>query len=180
MRKFLSILVGLYCCIGYIYGQSVHGVISDNNGSPLVAATVEVLANRDSTHIAGTTTDLNGNYRLDIASGSYIIKTSYVGFKSVQKRIILFNNHNLQVDFELQEEAMSLNEVAVVATGVVVKGDTTTYFTNSYRTGHERSLKDVLEVLPGVKVDPNTNAITANGKSIRKISHHTGINESIC
>lgn len=169
MKNFLSILASLFCCIGHVYAQSVSGKIIDDTGSPLVAATVEVLASRDSTHIAGTTADLNGSYKFDIAAGSYIIRTSYVGYTSAQKRIILFNNHNLQVDFMLQEEAMLLDEVAVIATGVVVKGDTTTYFTNSYRTGHERNLKDVLEVLPGVKVDPNTNAITANGKSIRKI-----------
>lgn len=169
MRNFLFILVSLYCCIGHVFAQSVSGIITDSNGSPLVAATVEVLTSRDSTHIAGTTSDIKGNYRFDIASGCYIIRTSYVGFISSQKRIMLFNNHNLQVDFMLQEEAILLDEVPVVATGMSVKGDTTTYFTNSYRTGHERNLKDVLEVLPGVKVDPNTNAVTANGKSIRKI-----------
>ena len=169
MKQILFSLICLCCSISHINAQSISGTISDNSGSPLVAATIEVLTSRDSTHISGTTADLNGSYKFDIAAGSYIIRTSYVGYTSAQKRIILFNNHNLQVNFMLQEEAMLLDEVAVIATGVVVKGDTTTYFTNSYRTGHERNLKDVLEVLPGVKVDPNTNAITANGKSIRKI-----------
>ena len=95
MRKFLTILVSLYYCIGHVYAQSISGKIIDDTGSPLVAATVEVLASRDSTHIAGTAADLNGSYKFDIAAGSYIIRTSYVGYTSVQKRIILFNNHNL-------------------------------------------------------------------------------------
>ena len=169
MRRFISILVGLLCCVGHICAQSIGGTIIDNNGAPLAAAAVEVLAGRDSTHIVGTTTDLNGFYRFDIAAGSYIIRTSYVGFASAQQRIILFKNRDLKVDFKLQENAMLLDEVAVVATGVEVKGDTTTYIANLYKTGKERNLKDVLEVLPGVNIDPNTNAITANGKSIRKI-----------
>ena len=131
MKQILFSLICLCCSISHINAQSISGTISDNSGSPLVAATIEVLTSRDSTHISGTTADLNGSYKFDIAAGSYIIRTSYVGYTSAQKRIILFNNHNLQVDFMLQEEAMLLDEVAVIATGVVVKGDTTTYFTNS-------------------------------------------------
>lgn len=87
MRKFLTILVSLYCYIGHMYAQSISGKIIDDTGSPLVAATVEVLASRDSTHIAGTATDLNGSYKFDIAAGSYIIRTSYVGFTSAQKEL---------------------------------------------------------------------------------------------
>lgn len=169
MKRYLSILVGFYCCIGHIDAQSITGTVTDNSGAPLAAATIEVLASKDSARIEGAITDLNGSYGFNIASGSYIVRASYIGFASASKRVMLFNNNKLRVDFTLQEEAMSLDEVSVIAMGVVVKGDTTTYFTNSYRTGQERNLKDILEVLPGVNVDPGTNAITANGKSIRKI-----------
>ncbi len=82
---------------------------------------------------------------------------------------MLFNNTEMKVDLTMNEKIIELHEVTVKSSGIKKQGDTTTYFTNYYKTGQEKNVRDILEKLPGINIDRNTNAITANGKSVSKI-----------
>ena len=48
-------------------------------------------------------------------------------------------------------------------------GDTTTYITRKFTTGQEQTLGDVLETLPGFKVDKENSTVEANGKPVTRI-----------
>lgn len=167
---FLLFLLMLACSEA-IYGQNgVSGHLRDNDGNAVTFATVEIVSCKDSSFMIKAVSGTDGAYRFnDLPGGSYIVKASIIGLETASKKIMLFKNSDLNVDLVLGEKVIQLDEVVVQATGVDVRGDTTTYFTNHYKTGQEKTLGEVLQELPGLKIDPNTNAISANGKPVRKI-----------
>ena len=89
-------------------GININGSVWDEQGNPLPGVNVTV----KSTTI-GTTTDVNGNYFLEVPSKNSVLVFSYIGFKS--KDIQVGNQININVN--LYEEYNSLEEVVVVGYG---------------------------------------------------------------
>ena len=85
------------------YGvRTIQGIVVDESGEPLIGATVMIPATA-----IGTVTDLDGQYRLDVPTGTTQLEVSYTGYNSVrtgitsgQQRIVM-------------EEGMALEEVVV-------------------------------------------------------------------
>jgi hypothetical protein len=90
---------------GSLYGK----VIDKNTQEPLIGATVSVdQLNR------GTSTDVEGNFRLTLPVGNYTIKVTFVGYQtSVKYNINLTSGNAQSVNFELQAETATLGEVTV-------------------------------------------------------------------
>lgn len=61
----------------------------------------------------GTTTNTFGFYSLSLPQGDYELVVSFIGYKSIRKAISL-KEQNLQLDFKLEEETETLNEVTVI------------------------------------------------------------------
>ena len=86
---------------------TVRGTVTDKNGDPLIGASVKV---KDQ-NIA-TVTDIDGKYSLTVARGSVLVCT-YVGFVTTEQTA----NGNRSVDFVLDEQNRSLNELVVIGYG---------------------------------------------------------------
>ena len=95
--------------------QKVSGVIKDENGEPVIGASITVKGRN-----TGTVTDLNGNYSLDVSNGD-VIDVSYIGY---QKQSISIGNKN-RINVTLKEDSKALDEVIVVGYGTVRKSDLT-------------------------------------------------------
>ncbi|HEX3008227.1 MAG TPA: carboxypeptidase-like regulatory domain-containing protein, partial [Bacteroidales bacterium] len=112
MRRFLLLFVlTLTGWIG-IAGQTaqVRGKItSAEDGIPLPGATVVV---KGST--VGTTADMDGNYTINVPSGSGVLVFSYVGMKSLEQEI----GGRTTIDVALESTATGLEEVVVTALGI--------------------------------------------------------------
>lgn len=80
-------------------------VISADDGQPLPGAS---LIFKGTT--IGTTTDMDGMYSLSIPTNADLLECSFIGMKPMQKTI---NNSN--VNFSLEPQALSLDEVAITA-----------------------------------------------------------------
>ncbi len=93
----------------FIFAQSVSGTITED-GLGLIGVSVSV----DGTS-QGTVTDLDGNYTLDLDSGSYNITASYVGFSSLTQSVTIGTNENVTLDFNLSSGVM-VDEVVVTGT----------------------------------------------------------------
>ncbi|MGD9977977.1 MAG: carboxypeptidase-like regulatory domain-containing protein [Bacteroidales bacterium] len=86
---------------------SVYGYIKDSGtGEYLIGATVYV---RELSY--GTATNSYGYYSLGIPKGSYTLMVSYVGYKNLEKIIMV--DKNLQLDVELEVESTRIDEVVV-------------------------------------------------------------------
>ncbi|MFH4963420.1 TonB-dependent receptor [Gaetbulibacter sp. M235] len=84
------------------------GKITDNEGEPLSGASVYVAENG-----IGTTTDLDGTYKLELPVGNHAVKISYVGYSpSSQSVTITEGETTLNVSLE---PGVSLGEVMIVS-----------------------------------------------------------------
>ena len=86
---------------------TVRGTVTDKNGDPLIGASVKVKGQNIT-----TVTDIDGKYSLTVARGSVLVCT-YVGFVTTEQTA----NGNRSVDFVLDEQNRSLNELVVIGYG---------------------------------------------------------------
>lgn len=107
----------LLCCFSITaYGQSLTGKVIDTEGSPIPGASIIV---KNTTK--GTQTDSEGNFTLNGVASTETIVASFIGYLSQEKRV-----GNLSViNFTLEEDNQSLNEVVVIGYGTVKKSDLT-------------------------------------------------------
>ncbi|WP_444104199.1 SusC/RagA family TonB-linked outer membrane protein [Bacteroides sp.] len=97
-------------------GSRIIGIVTDNNGEPIIGATVQV---KNTTQ--GVITDIDGRYTLAIPDGSSILLVSYIGYQPQEIKI----NGRKTINVTLQEDVQSLDEVTVVAYGVQKKATLT-------------------------------------------------------
>lgn len=112
MNKRVLLIVFMLLAFTSLYAQegSITGYVVDNKKVGLVGAVVYI----DSLQ-RGTTTDLNGRYRLvDIPIGEYDMTVSYVGYKKIEKRIKV-TEKTKEYNF-VMDENLVLNDVVVAGT----------------------------------------------------------------
>ncbi len=89
----------------------IRGTVTDQNGEPLIGATVMVKGTQK-----GTATDLEGNYTIDAKPGDVLV-VSYVGYIPSEVKV----GKTFFVDIELQENNNNLDELVVVGYGTQKK-----------------------------------------------------------
>jgi len=171
MKKYFFILL-LLCSYFWSYAQediTLKGIVRDTEGVAVEMANV-IAVNSDSKLLESyCVTNHSGLYKLKLKSGSnYDIKISFIGF-GAKEFYFLADENDAVKDVEIAEEESMLQEVDVTYTmPVMVKGDTIVYDTDSFTTGTERKLKDVLVSLPGVELNDD-GQIEVEGKQVQKV-----------
>ena len=95
---------------------TVKGTITDMDGEPLPGVTVLIKGTS-----TGTTTDVEGNYSIEVADESAVLIFSYVGF--VSEEIAVGNQSTISIS--LLPDLKTLSEVVVVGYGTQKKTDVT-------------------------------------------------------
>jgi len=167
MKKLLFVLL-LLAAAGTTAQVKLQGVVKDSLNSPLELANV-VAINKATNALEkyGVTND-QGKYMLELgANTTYNIQISYVGLKTLEEEITTAEA-DITRDFVLKADN-TLDEINIVyEMPVVVKGDTLIYNADSFNTGTERKLEDVLENLPGVEINED-GQVEVEGKVVNKI-----------
>ena len=94
-------------------GYEVKGVVVDKSGMPILGATV---VEKGTTN--GVSTGIDGDYAIRAAGPESVIEVSYVGYKTVS----LVASSSLLAHLTLEEDAMGIDDVVVIAYGVRKKG----------------------------------------------------------
>ena len=94
----------------------VSGQIVDQDGQPLIGATVKVKNAK-----LGVVTDFEGNFTIDVASNGVLV-VSYVGYKD---REIAVRGRASLGQIQLEDDANMLEQVVVVGYGTQKKADLT-------------------------------------------------------
>lgn len=94
----------------------VKGTVTDGDGQPLIGATVLVKSNS-----TGTTTDINGNFSLDLPDENETLIISYTGYEPKEVAV----NGQSELSIILAESVSQLNEVVVVGYGTQRRADIT-------------------------------------------------------
>src|SRR5690606_18763420 len=103
----LTLLLAFVVHLTYAQEKTVSGTIIDNNGLPVLGATVLVKGTS-----SGTSSDFDGNYSINANQGATLV-FSFVGYTSKEVAVGASNTINVT----LEEDVQALEEVVVVAYG---------------------------------------------------------------
>lgn len=146
----------------------MQGVVKDSIGAPLELANVIAINKESNTLESYAITDSNGKYILALGkNGTYNIQVSYIGLKSVDetvetKEVDITKNFNLLSDNMLDAVELTYEMP------VTIRGDTLIYNADSFKSGTERKLEDILKKLPGVEINAD-GKIEVEGKVVNKL-----------
>lgn len=127
--------------------RRISGIVADENGVPLLGATVLVEGTG-----RGTTTNFEGHYEISVNDGD-VITYSFVGF--VTQKITV--GDQVTIDVFMKEDAAKLDEVVVVGYGKTTRekltGAVTKVDVNILQTNQNVSFADALiGIVPGMLV----------------------------
>lgn len=153
---------------------TISGMVKDkSDNTPLEQVGIRLLSVKDSTLIAGATTNRNGYFTLSqIKPGNYIIAFTYIGYNTYYKNVSANSQstkRNIGIIYMSPSDVM-LKEAIVTGkkAEVIVKEDTVEFNADSYKTQPNAVVEDLMKKLPGIEID-NDGKITANGKEVTKI-----------
>lgn len=115
-------LVGLLTALLFtaaVFGQStqtIRGVVVDEiTKAPLVGVNILVITGSDKT--LGSSTDVNGNFRIEnVPVGRQTLKISYIGYEEQQvSNVVVTAGKEVVLNFNLIESVNQLNELVIVA-----------------------------------------------------------------
>ena len=172
MKKNILIIF-LLLVVSFSFAQSVkiNGVVTDNNGKPLELANVIAFKKGTNQLEAYSISDAKGNYKLVVTPNqNYTLKISYLGYKSKNIDITAKpSSSEINQNITLEEANETMNEVQITyEMPVKIIGDTIVYNADSFTSGKEKKLGDVLKKLPGVEVDDN-GEVQVEGKTVQKV-----------
>ena len=145
-------------------------IIESDSKQPAIQATVQLLALPDSTQAAAQPTTVNGHFRLTAKSGKYVMKVTYLGFKTKYVPVQLAASSKNLGDIIVDPDAIMLAEAVVEgkAPQVQVVEDTLQYNTSAYRTPEGAMLEELVKKIPGAEIDDDGN-VKINGKEVSKL-----------
>lgn len=167
MKKIIMLL--MLCAVGASFAQvKVEGVVKDSIGNALELANVIAINQQTKALESYGITNAQGQYKLTLTKNiTYTIQVSYIGMRTEDETVAV-KEDNLIKNFTLQEDN-SLDEIHLTyEMPVTIKGDTLVYNADSFNTGTERKLGDVLKNLPGVEVNDD-GEIEVEGKVVGKV-----------
>lgn len=89
--------------------KTIKGKVTDNRGEPLPGVTIVIKETID-----GITTDVDGNYALEVSDEAEVLIFSFVGMKRQEVPIA----GRTQIDVVLEQDAIGVDEVVVTALGI--------------------------------------------------------------
>ncbi|MBA2746311.1 MAG: carboxypeptidase-like regulatory domain-containing protein, partial [Flavisolibacter sp.] len=167
-RTFCYLLFFLFS-IAYSQTIRVEGAVTDTEGRPLEMANVMAVNVATKAMDSYAITNDKGRFVLTLKpNSSYTVKVSFLG---MQPKDISINTQteNIVQSIALEEGAAEIEGVEVVhEMPVSIKGDTIVYNADSFTSGTERKLEDVLKKLPGVQVNAD-GEVEVEGKKVSKL-----------
>jgi hypothetical protein len=147
-------------------------VLERKNGLPLEYAGVILSSKKDSTKRVGVVTNKAGEFIFkDVANGDYHIKISVLGYLPISKNVSVAAKSLSLGTFKLEEDAISLKDVAVSAryATATVKKDTIEFNADAYKTKPNAAVEDLIKKLPGVTVDKD-GSILVGGQKVTRLT----------
>ena len=171
MMKILWAVLLLFTVSLTAQSIKVRGTIKDSIGAPLELANVIATIKSSGEIESYAITNFEGRFQLDLPKNeTYILRASFLSYETKERELsIAADSENMNIDFVLKSQASELDGVEIIyEMPVTVKGDTIIYNADSFTTGEERKLGDVMKKLPGVEVNED-GEIEVEGKTVTKV-----------
>jgi hypothetical protein len=154
-----------------VFSQNIRfeGVVQDTNKAPLEMANVMAMNQGTKAMDAYAITNDKGKFVLNLKPNStYTIKLSYLGMQN-KEITVTTQAQNITQNITMESGGIELEGVEIVREmPVSIKGDTIVYNADSFKSGTERKLEDVLKKLPGVEVNAD-GEVEVEGKKVSKL-----------
>ncbi len=96
------------------YEGGIRGKVTNEKGEPIAGASVSV-----ENHVNGVAADVNGSFTINgLKAGKYHVHVSAVGYVMESQEVVLAENGNAEVYFQLKLSANNLSDVVVTALGI--------------------------------------------------------------
>ncbi len=112
-RIYLTLLLIFFTVTAWGQNRTISGTVLDENGEPLISATVVVKSSSGASSI-GTSTDLDGHFQLEMPSGENKIIVSFIGYEEQEVDITGVS----KISISLKPSAHELEDVVVTALGI--------------------------------------------------------------
>lgn len=171
LQRSIPTLCLIFCFISLsIHAQelSLIGVVKNDSGIELPNANILAYPISENENTRFAIANENGEFNLKLKKNiSYNISISYLGYQRLSFELTL--NETINKSFTLEPSLNQLDEVILnFKIPVSVKKDTITYDADSFKTGKERKVRELLKKLPGLEID-REGKVTAQGKTITKV-----------
>ena len=169
MKKILLFITLLLVSSSYAQNIRLEGIVQDVGKAPLEMANVMAVNQTTKAMDAYAITSDKGKFVLNLkANTSYAIKLSYIGMQN-KEITVTTKSENIVQNITMESGGIELAGVEIVREmPVSIKGDTIVYNADSFKSGTERKLEDVLKKLPGVEINSD-GEVEVEGKKISKL-----------
>ncbi|MGG7036768.1 MAG: carboxypeptidase-like regulatory domain-containing protein [Flavobacterium sp.] len=169
MKKIYILFTFLFSIFSFSQTVVFEGIVQDANQSPLEMANVMAMNTATKSMDAYAITNNKGKFSLNLKpNATYTVKLSYLGMKN-KEIAITTQTHNINQNITMESGGIELEGVEIVREmPVSIKGDTIVYNADSFKSGTERKLEDILKKLPGVEVNAD-GEVEVEGKKVSKL-----------
>ena len=169
MKNVFLFVIFLMTSITFAQTVRFDGIIQDEQKNPLEMANIMAVNNGTKAMDSYGITNDKGKFQLTLKPNtSYTVKISYLGMKSKEISVST-NTENIVQNIVMDGAGIELEGVEIVREmPVSIKGDTIVYNADSFKSGTEKKLEDVLKKLPGVEVNAD-GEIEVEGKKVSKL-----------
>lgn len=161
----------LFCHPTFAQNNSItiSGTVTDSLKHPVTNVTLIAKPKQRKFKIKYAITGNDGNYKLLLEKGaSYDLSISHLGYNSIKKEVrFLENISNYNIKLNTKNESLGEVIINYKYQPIKKKKDTITYNLGAFTNGNEFKMKDVLDKLPGIKIDENV--IKVQGKTVTKL-----------
>ncbi len=128
-------MVTLLTTTAMLFAQvRVSGTVTDENGEALPGVSIVQVGTT-----VGTTTDLGGNYSLNVTDANAVLRFTFVGMTTVEQPL----NGRTTVNVVLHSESIGLEEVVVTALGIARERKTLTYASQQVSSAEITRARDI-------------------------------------
>jgi hypothetical protein len=159
-----------------LYAQNtvIRGIVIDSSSkSPIPGVRAALLKDGESKPVAGGVSERSGIFFIkNVSPGTYTLSVQSIGYAKYAKAIsIPAGKDTVKIGtIRLGESGYLTDEVEVtaVATRIEMKGDTTEFTADSYKTDKNASAEDLVRKLPGMEVDAS-GSVKSQGEQVRRV-----------
>jgi outer membrane receptor protein involved in Fe transport len=169
-RFFYTILFSILLAASFAQQLTISGKLIDEAKQPAIGSSVLLLNVKDSSFIKGTTTDIDGSFKLENNnSNTYILKILSLGYKPIFKTVQLLNQSIDLGTITLKQSSTNLKEVTVEAQMALAtqNGDTTSFNSKAYKVNKDATAEDLVSKMPGVTVVDGK--VQAQGEEVKQV-----------
>ena len=170
-KSSLLVLFFLISIVAFSQNVKLEGIVKNEAGEALEMANVIAFKKGTKFLQSYSITDSKGNYKLSLEENeAYTLKVSYLGFNTQDVEVATDNiTESFSKDIVLKESNEELSTVEITyEMPVKIVGDTIVYNSDSFTSGKEKKLEDVLKKLPGIDIDDN-GEVEVEGKKVQKV-----------